>query len=55
LRGPNKGLHLTPGSGVPWLETTSVAPAQVKRGDRRRCLGAWWKDAADGTGGDDVE
>jgi hypothetical protein len=22
-------LHLTPGSGVLWLETTSVAPAQV--------------------------
>jgi hypothetical protein len=35
---PNKRLHLTPGSGVPWLGTTSVAPAQVKRsvGRQRR-------------------
>src|SRR5712691_6116570 len=29
-----KRLHLTPGSGVRWLGTTSVAPAQVKRGVR---------------------
>ena len=28
---PNNRLHLTPGSGVRWLRTTSVAPAQVKR------------------------
>ena len=31
---PNKRLHLTPGSGVRWLGTTSVAPAQVKAGVR---------------------
>jgi hypothetical protein len=30
--GPNKRLHLTPGSGAQGLGTTSVAPAQVKRG-----------------------
>ena len=32
---PNQRLHLTPGSGVRWLGTTSVAPAQVKRSVRR--------------------
>ncbi len=31
---PNTRLHLTPGSGVRWLGTMSVAPAQVKRGVR---------------------
>ena len=31
-RAPNQRLHLTPGSGVPWRGTVSVAPAQVKRG-----------------------
>ena len=34
-RAPNQRLHLTPGSGVPWLGTVSVAPAQVKRGVRQ--------------------
>ena len=31
-----KRVHLTPGSGVLWLGTTSVAPAQVKRGVGRQ-------------------
>ena len=35
-RAPNNRLHLTPGSGVWWLGTASVAPAQVKRSVR--CL-----------------
>ena len=33
---PTYPKHLTPGSGVRWLGTTSVAPAQVKRGVRPR-------------------
>ena len=35
-RAPNHRLHLTPGSGVRWPGTVSVAPAQVKRGVRRQ-------------------